>query len=117
MRSIDPPSKDGLTARDLIRTPSPVSHPDDTLSDVTEKFRLANLGRLSCAERIPPGSWASSRTRTFSRRMNDSSYDAATWPPIPHPRQATRLTGVGDKSICDVGRARLTCTAPCVSRR
>src|SRR5262249_23901619 len=48
------PSKDGLSARDLMRTPPPVCHPDDTLSDVTEKFRLANLGRLPVVRREDP---------------------------------------------------------------
>lgn len=43
-----------LTARDLMRKPTPVCHPDDTLSDVTEKFRLANVGRLPVVPKDDP---------------------------------------------------------------
>jgi CIC family chloride channel protein len=42
------------TARDLMRTPPPVCHPEDTLTNVTEKFRLANIGRLPVVTREQP---------------------------------------------------------------
>jgi CIC family chloride channel protein len=45
------PPEPSLTARDLMRKPPPVCHPEDTLSDVTEKFRLANVGRLPVVPR------------------------------------------------------------------
>jgi CIC family chloride channel protein len=44
-----------LTARDLMRTPPPVCRPDDTLTEVTEKFRLADVGRLPVVARDDPG--------------------------------------------------------------
>lgn len=44
-----------LTARDLMRTPPPVCYPDDTLTEVTEKFRLADEGRLPVVARDDPG--------------------------------------------------------------
>jgi CIC family chloride channel protein len=45
-----------LTARDLMRTPPPVCYADDTLTEVTEKFRLADVGRLPVVARDDPGS-------------------------------------------------------------
>ena len=38
-----------------MRTPPPVCYPDDTLTDVTEKFRLADEGRLPVVARDDPG--------------------------------------------------------------
>ncbi len=43
-----------LTARDLMRTPPPVSYPDETLTEVTEKFTLAGVGRLPVVSRTDP---------------------------------------------------------------
>jgi len=43
-----------LTARDLMRTPPPISYPDDTLSDVTERFTSAGVGRLPVVSRDRP---------------------------------------------------------------
>lgn len=43
-----------LTARDLMRTPPPVAYPDDTLSEITEKFRSAGVGRLPVVSRDNP---------------------------------------------------------------
>ena len=47
--------EEALTARDLMRTPPPVCYPDDTLTEVTEKFRLADEGRLPVVARDDPG--------------------------------------------------------------
>ena len=44
-----------LTARDFMRTPPPVCYPDDTLTEVTEKFRLADEGRLPVVASDDPG--------------------------------------------------------------
>lgn len=45
---------DTLTARDLMRTPPPVSYPDETLSEITEKFRATGVGRLPVVAREDP---------------------------------------------------------------
>jgi CIC family chloride channel protein len=49
----DRPDEKAL-ARDLMRTPPPVCYPDDTLTEVTEKFRLTDLGRLPVVSREDP---------------------------------------------------------------
>ena len=46
---------EALTARDLMRTPPPVCYPDDTLTEVAEKFRLADVGRLPVVAPDDPG--------------------------------------------------------------
>jgi CIC family chloride channel protein len=51
----DEPLEKTLTARDLMRTPPPVCHPDDTLTDVTEKFRTTGIGRLPVVPKDDPG--------------------------------------------------------------
>jgi CIC family chloride channel protein len=43
-----------VLSRDLMRTPPPVCHPDDTLTAITEKFRLTDLGRLPVVSRDAP---------------------------------------------------------------
>jgi chloride channel protein, CIC family len=45
---------DALTARDLMRTPPPVAFPDDTLTEVADKFRAAGAGRLPVVSRDNP---------------------------------------------------------------
>jgi CIC family chloride channel protein len=49
----EPPDR-SLAARDLMRAPPPVCYPEDTLTDVTETFRLANIGRLPVVTREAP---------------------------------------------------------------
>ena len=46
--------KQEVLARDLMRTPPPVCYPGDTLTEVTEKFRLTDLGRLPVVCRDDP---------------------------------------------------------------
>ncbi len=48
------PPNPSLTARDLMRKPPPVCYPEDTLTEVTEKFRIANLGRLPVVPKDDP---------------------------------------------------------------
>jgi CIC family chloride channel protein len=43
-----------VLARDLMRAPPPVCYPDDTLTEVTEKFRLTDIGRLPVVSRDDP---------------------------------------------------------------
>ncbi|HSB70029.1 MAG TPA: chloride channel protein [Candidatus Methylomirabilis sp.] len=43
-----------LSARDLMRSPPPVSYPDETLTEVMEKFRLTGAGRLPVVSREQP---------------------------------------------------------------
>lgn len=43
-----------LTARDLMRVPLTVTHPDETLADVVEKFRATQVGRLPVVSRDAP---------------------------------------------------------------
>lgn len=44
-----------LTAQDLMRAPPPVTFPDETLTEVAEKFRSAGIGRLPVVSREDPG--------------------------------------------------------------
>ncbi len=46
--------EESLTARDLMRTPPPVSYPDETLSEITEKFRVTGVGRPPVVSRENP---------------------------------------------------------------
>jgi len=46
---------ESLTARNLMRSPPPVCYSDDTLTEVTEKFRLSDVGRLPVVEKDDPG--------------------------------------------------------------
>jgi len=43
-----------LRARDLMRTPPPISYPDETLSQVAARFRLANVDGLPVVSREDP---------------------------------------------------------------
>ncbi len=43
-----------LSARDLMRSPPPVSYPDETLTEVMEKFRVTGAGRLPVVSRESP---------------------------------------------------------------
>ena len=46
--------EESLRARDLMRSPTPVSYPDETLTDVMEKFRVTEIGRLPVVSRENP---------------------------------------------------------------
>jgi CIC family chloride channel protein len=45
---------EGLAARDLMRTPPPVAYTDETLSEVTDRFTDAGVGRLPVVTREDP---------------------------------------------------------------
>jgi CIC family chloride channel protein len=43
-----------LSARDLMRSPPPVSYPDETLTTIMERFRVTGVGRLPVVSREDP---------------------------------------------------------------
>jgi CBS domain-containing protein len=53
MSSLVGPLAEGKPARgcELMRSPPPVSYPDETLTDITERFAASGVGRLPVVSR------------------------------------------------------------------
>src|SRR5262249_5405522 len=111
-RCLDPRSVQGRPQRaGLYADAPPVCHPT-TRCPTSPRSSGSPISDScpSCAGRIPPVSWTSSRTRTCYQRTSGSFCSAATRTLIHHPREATWLTRGSDESC--LGCAGLTPTAP-----